>query len=104
MLGEAELSSGVALTFGSEATGDERLHGREGEDLPGEGWGDLGKVAEIKRNLFMGELEGQVELGAFYFMFLFLSFQFCLSHSTRTSSQPMANPNPGNPQTLSSGK
>lgn len=68
-----------------------------------DGWG-LGKVAEMKRNLFMGDLEGQVELGAFFSMFLFLSFQFCLSHSARTSSQPMASPSPGNPQTLSSGR
>lgn len=77
---------------------------RKGEGLPEEGWGGLGTVAEMKRSLFMGELEGQVELGAFFSMFFFVSFQFCSSHSTRTSSRPMASPNPGSPQTLSSGK
>lgn len=78
------------------------------EERRGSSWGrmgGLGKVAEMKRSLFMGELEGQVELGAFFSMFLYLSFQFCLSHSTRASSRPMASPNPRNPQKpLSSGK
>lgn len=59
----------------------------------------------MKRGLFMGELEGQIELGGLLTSFFsFHLFQFCLNHSTRTSNQPMASPNPGSPQTLSSRK
>lgn len=99
------ISTAVALTSGQEAAGAQGL-GEKVRVLLTKG--DLRAEAEIKGGLFMGEWEGQVELGglltSFFFLFIFFSFQFCLNHSTRMSNQPMASPNPGSPQILSSRK